>query len=48
MEVEWAETGLVLAEEFREGNVYTGHGIKEIVDEGYDLLPLGPWVEEGY
>jgi hypothetical protein len=43
MEVEWAETGLVLAEEFREGNVYTGHGIKEIVDEAYEMLPPGPW-----
>jgi len=43
MEVEWAETGLVLAEEFREGNVYTGQGIKEIVDEAYEMLPPGPW-----
>jgi hypothetical protein len=43
MEVEWAETGLVLADEFREGNVYPGHGIKEIVDEAYDMLPPGSW-----
>ena len=43
MEVEWAETGLVLANEFREGNVYTGHGIKEIVDQAYDMLPPGSW-----
>lgn len=43
MEVEWAETGLVLADEFREGNVHAGHGIKEIVDEAYSMLPPGPW-----
>jgi hypothetical protein len=43
MEVEWAETALVLADEFREGNVYTGRGIKEVVDEAYKMLPLGPW-----
>ena len=43
MEVEWAETGLVLADELREGNVYPGHGIKEIVDEAYNVLPPGPW-----
>lgn len=43
MEVEWAETALVLADEFREGNVYTGRGIKEIVDEAYNMLPPAPW-----
>jgi hypothetical protein len=43
MEVSWAETGLVLADEFREGNVSPGRGIKEIVDEAYDRLPSGPW-----
>jgi len=43
MEVEWAETGLVLADELREGNVPPGRGIKEIVDEAYNMLPLGPW-----
>jgi len=43
MEVEWAETGLVLADELREGNVPPGRGIKEIVDEAYNMLPEGPW-----
>jgi hypothetical protein len=43
MEVEWAETGLVLADELREGNVPPGRGIKEIVDEAYNVLPPGQW-----
>ena len=43
MEVEWAETGLVLADELREGNVYPGRGIREIVDEAYNMLPPGQW-----
>jgi len=43
MEVEWAETGLVLADELREGNVHPGRGIKEIVDEAYTMLPAGSW-----
>ncbi len=43
VEVEWAETGLVLADEFRQGNVLAGHGIKEIVDAAYDILPPGRW-----
>ena len=43
IEVEWAETGLVLADELREGNVPAGRGIKEIADEAYNMLPPGPW-----
>ena len=43
IEVEWAETGLVLAEEFRQGNVLAGMDIKRVVDEGYDMLPPGKW-----
>ena len=43
MEVEWAETELVLADELREGNVPPGRGIKEIVDEAYNMFPPGPW-----
>ena len=43
MEVEWAETGLVLADELRDGNVHAGRGIREIVDEAYAMLPPGPW-----
>jgi hypothetical protein len=41
--VEWAETGLVLADEFRDGNVPAGRGIKEIVDGACDMLPPGNW-----
>jgi hypothetical protein len=43
IEVEWAETGLVLAEEFRQGNVLAGTDIKRIVDEAFDMLPPGEW-----
>ena len=43
IEVEWAETGLVLAEEFRQGNVLAGRDIKRVVDEAYDMLPPGEW-----
>jgi len=43
MEVEWAETGLVMAEELREGNVHPGRGIMEIVDGAYNMLPPGLW-----
>ena len=43
MEVCWAETGLVLADEFRDGNVPAGKGIKRIVDEAYEMQPQGEW-----
>jgi hypothetical protein len=43
IEVEWAETGLVLADEFRQGNVLAGKDIKRIVDEAFDTLPAGEW-----
>jgi hypothetical protein len=43
VEVEWAETGLVLADEFREGNVSAGKDMKRVVDEAYEMLPAGPW-----
>jgi hypothetical protein len=43
IEVEWAETGLVLAEEFRQGNVLGGKDIKRVVDEAFDMLPAGEW-----
>ena len=39
MEVCWAETGLVLADEFRNGNVAAGKDMKRIVDEAYEMLP---------
>jgi hypothetical protein len=43
IEVEWAETGLVLAEEFRQGNVLAGMDMKRVVDDAYDMLPPGEW-----
>jgi len=43
IEVAWAETGLVLAEEFREGNVPPSKDIKRLVDEAYAMLPPGEW-----
>ena len=43
IEVTWAETGLVLMDEFRNGNVPAQKDIKRIVDEAYALLPPGEW-----
>ena len=42
-EVSWAETGLVLGDEFREGNVPACKDIKRVVDEAYEMLPVGEW-----
>lgn len=39
----WAETGLVLADEFREGNVPASEGNRRLVDEAYAALPSGDW-----
>lgn len=41
--VQWAETGLVLADEFRDGNVPAGKEVARVVDEAYDSLPAGAW-----
>lgn len=43
MVVSWAETGLVLADEFREGNVPASLHIKEQVDRAFETLPRGDW-----
>ena len=43
IEVEWAETSLVLVEEFRQGNVLAGMDMKRVVDEAFDMLPRGEW-----
>lgn len=43
MKVCWAETLLVLADEFRYGNVFPGKDIKRIVDTAFDQLPPGEW-----
>jgi len=37
--VAWAESGLVLADQFRDGNVPAASGIKELVDEAAASLP---------
>ena len=39
MLVAWAEQGLVLADEFRDGNVPASVGIQAVVDRAYDSLP---------
>ena len=39
----WAETMLVLADEFRQGNVSPSKDITRLVDESYEILPPGPW-----
>ncbi len=43
IEVSWAETMLVLADEFRNGNVPASKDIAQVVDEAYEMLPPGPW-----
>jgi len=40
--VEWAESGLVLADEFRDGNVPAGQKVRELVDEAHASLPARP------
>jgi hypothetical protein len=44
--VTWAESELILADQFRDGNVPAGTGIESLVDEAYDALPKHPegWV----
>lgn len=37
--VSWAETGLVLADEFRDGNVPASKDIARVVDQAYESLP---------
>lgn len=39
--VAWAETMLVLADEFRQGNVQPSKDIKRLVHEAYEMLPPG-------
>jgi hypothetical protein len=43
MKVCWAETLLVLADEFRAGNVHPGKDIRRLVDEAVAILPAGDW-----
>ncbi len=37
--VSWAETGLILADEFRDGNVPAGKDLVRVVDRAYESLP---------
>ena len=41
--VSWAETGLVVGDEFREGNVPASVDNKRLLDEAYEALGPGPW-----
>lgn len=43
--VSWAETNLILADEFRDGNVPAGKDLIRVVDEAYESLPQreGGW-----
>lgn len=43
MKVCWGETLIVLADEYREGNVSPGKDIKRVVDEAFDMLPPREW-----
>lgn len=39
----WAETMLVLGDEFRDGNVPASKDTARVVDEAFDMLPPGEW-----
>ncbi len=39
----WAESLLVLADEFRQGNVPPSKDLTRLVDEAYEMLPAGRW-----
>ncbi|MBI2857738.1 MAG: transposase [Chloroflexi bacterium] len=43
VEVTWAETMLVLSDEFRDGNVDAGKDTVRLVDDAFATLPPGPW-----
>ena len=43
IQVSWAETMLVLGDEFRDGNVPAGKDIARVVDEAFSMLPPGEW-----
>ena len=43
MKVCWAEALLVLADEFRAGNVHPGKDIGRMTDEAVAILPAGDW-----
>lgn len=39
----WAQNMLVLADEFRDGNVPASKDIQRLVDQAYDMLSFGDW-----
>ncbi|MBT9161377.1 MAG: hypothetical protein DDT27_01213 [Dehalococcoidia bacterium] len=41
--VTWAETRLVMVDEFREGNVPASKDTIRLVDDAHEMLPLGLW-----
>jgi len=43
MKVCWAETLMVLADEYRDGNVFPGKDIVRMVDGAFDMLPPREW-----
>lgn len=43
MIVTWAETGLILVDEFREGNVPASVGTLRLVDKAVGMFPPGSW-----
>lgn len=43
MKVIWAETMLLMNDEFRKGNVSPGKDIQRMVDESVEMLPPGDW-----
>jgi hypothetical protein len=43
MKVTWAETMLILHDEFRDGNVSPGKDIQRVVDEAVKMLPEDDW-----
>jgi hypothetical protein len=43
VQVSWAETMLVLGDEFRDGNVPAGKDMIRVVDDAFAMLPPGPW-----
>jgi hypothetical protein len=43
VQVSWAETMLVLSDEFRDGNVDAGKDSARLVDDAFAVLPPGQW-----
>ena len=48
MIVTWAQTGLILADQFRDGNVPASKGIAKVVDEAYEALEASRWEQRDW